>query len=158
MTPSVTYSVVPRKNPHKSGEAPKFYAQAQARGEANLRTMAEEIEKMCTLTYADVAAVLIALETTICKCLANGEIVRLGELGSMRLSLKSSGAAVADEFLPSLIKRSRILFRPGASLHLMMKSLSFEKVAKIKKKTVEPEAEGPTEKLPDPEPEPEQHA
>ena len=155
MTPSVTYSVVPRKNPHNKGEAPKFYAQAQARGEANLRSMAEEIEKMCTLTYADIAAVLIALETTICKCLANGEIVRLGELGSMRLSLSSNGAAVANEFLPSLIKRSRILFRPGSTLNLMMKSLSFEKVAKIKKKGAA--AEGPDAHT-EPEPEPEVHA
>ena len=145
MTPSVTYSVVPRKNPHNKGEAPKFYAQAQSRGEANLRTMAEEIEKMCTLTYADIAAVLIALETTVCKCLQNGEIVRLGELGSLQLSLSSTGAAIQDDFLPTLIKKSRILFRPGKTLNLMMHSLSFEKVSKhLKKGAQQPEkTDGP---------------
>ena len=139
MTPSVTYSVVPRKNPRNKDEEPKYYAQAQARGEANIRSMAEEIEKMCTLTFADISAVLIALETTVSKSLANGEIVRLGELGSFQLSLQSVGALHQEDFIASAIKKSRILFRPGKVLTLMQKSLNFEKVPKLEKKKAGPE-------------------
>ena len=37
MARSVTYSVVPRVNPQEKGTPPKFYAQAQARGDVKDR-------------------------------------------------------------------------------------------------------------------------
>ena len=40
MARSVTYSVVPRINPRDKEAAPKFYAQAQARGDVNIREIA----------------------------------------------------------------------------------------------------------------------
>ena len=44
MARSVTYSVVPRINPREKDEAPKYYAQAQARGDVSIREMAERIQ------------------------------------------------------------------------------------------------------------------
>ena len=61
MARSVTYSVVPRINPREKDEAPKFYAQAQARGDVNIREMAERIQQTCTVHKSDVYAVLVAL-------------------------------------------------------------------------------------------------
>ena len=65
MSKSVTYSVVPRKNLLKKDEPAKYYAQAQASGDVEVKEMAKRIEKACTVTRADVMAVLIALEDTI---------------------------------------------------------------------------------------------
>ena len=87
MARSVTYSVSPRINPRDKEAAPKFYAQAQARGDVSIREMAERIQSTCTVTKADVYAVLVALEDVIVEALQNGEIVRLGELGTFQLSL-----------------------------------------------------------------------
>ena len=134
MKTAVTYSVVARKNPKDPEFAPKFYAQAQARGEADIKTLSDRIELMCTVTRADVMAVLVALESTITDCLSNGEIVRLGDLGSLQMSLSSDGSFNKKEFNTSLIKKSRILFRPGETLQAMQKTLRYERVDQLPKK------------------------
>lgn len=133
MKTSVTYSVVPRKNPHEPETPALFYANAQARGEADIRTLSDRIELMCTVTRADVMAVLVALEATVSECLSNGEIVRLGDLGSLQMSLSSKGAPSAKEFNSSMIGNSRILFRPGETLKAMQKTLRYERVEKLPK-------------------------
>ena len=128
MARSVTYSVSPRVNPRDKDAAPKYYAQAQARGDVNIREMAARIQSTCTMTKADVYAVLVALEDVIVEALQNGEIVRLGELGTFQLSLSGKGAATEEDFDTSLIKKARINFRPGLTLADMLGSLSFSKV------------------------------
>ena len=84
MARSVTYSVVPRRNPSEKGAPPKYYAQAQARGDVNIREMSERIQSSCTVNKADVYAVLVALEDVVAEALQNGEIVRLGDLCTFR--------------------------------------------------------------------------
>ena len=128
MARSVTYSVSPRVNPRDKDAAPKYYAQAQARGDVNIREMAARIQSTGTVTKADVYAVLVALEDVIVEALQNGEIVRLGELGTFQLSLSGKGAATEEDFDTSLIKKARINFRPGLTLADMLGSLSFSKV------------------------------
>ena len=129
MARSVTYSVVPRINPRDKEAAPKFYAQAQARGDVNIREMASRIQGTCTVTKADVYAVLVALEDVIVEALQNGEIVRLGELGTFQVSLSGKGAVTSEDYDTSLIRKARINFRPGLTLAGMLSSLSFSKVA-----------------------------
>ena len=129
MARSVTYSVVPRVNPRDKEAAPKFYAQAQARGDVNIREMATRIQGSCTVTKADVYAVLVALEDVIMEALQNGEIVRLGELGTFQVSLSGKGAVTSEDYDTSLIKKARINFRPGLTLAGMLDTLSFSKVA-----------------------------
>ncbi len=129
MARSVTYSVSPRINPRDKDAAPKYYAQAQARGDVNIREMSSRIQATCTVTKADVYAVLIALEDVIVEALQNGEIVRLGELGTFQLSINGKGAATEEDYDTSLIKRTKINFRPGTALADMLGKLSFSKVA-----------------------------
>ena len=128
MARSVTYSVSPRINPRDKEAAPKFYAQAQARGDVSIREMAERIQSTCTVTKADVFAVLVALEDVIVEALQNGEIVRLGELGTFQLSLSGKGAVTEEDYNTSLIKRAKINFRPGLTLAGMLGKLQFSKV------------------------------
>ena len=128
MARSVTYSVSPRINPRDKEAAPKFYAQAQARGDVSIREMAERIQSTCTVTKADVYAVLVALEDVIVEALQNGEIVRLGELGTFQLSLSGKGAVTEEDYNTSLIKRAKINFRPGKVLAGALETLSFSKV------------------------------
>jgi predicted histone-like DNA-binding protein len=128
MARSVTYSVSPRINPRDKEAAPKFYAQAQARGDVSIREMAERIQSTCTVTKADVYAVLVALEDVIVEALQNGEIVRLGELGTFQLSLSGKGAETEEDYNVSLIKKAKINFRPGLTLSDMLSKLQFSKV------------------------------
>ena len=145
MARSVTYSVVPRYNPSQKDMPPKYYAQAQARGDVNVREMAERIQSTCTVTKADVYAVLVALEDVIVDALQNGEIVRLGELCTLQVSLSGKGALSEDDYEASLIKRAKVNFRPGIAIAGMLSSLNFTKVAiKYQKEEEEelPEDEG----------------
>lgn len=128
MARSVTYSVVPRINPSEKDLPPRYYAQAQARGDVSVREMAERIQTSCTVHKSDVYAVLIALEDVISEALQNGEIVRLGDLCTLQVSLSGKGAISAEEYEQSLIKRAKVIFRPGKVLANALSSLSFTKV------------------------------
>ena len=113
MARSVTYSVVPRRNPSEKGTPPKYYAQAQARGDVNIREMAERIQSSCTVHKSDVYAVLVALEDVVAEAIQNGEIVRLGDLCTLQVSLSGKGALTEEDYDISLIKRAKINFRPN---------------------------------------------
>ena len=146
MARSVTYSVVPRRNPSEKGTPPKFYAQAQARGDVSLRDMAERIQSSCTVHKSDVYAVLVALEDVVADAIQNGEIVRLGDLCTLQVSLSGKGALTEEDYTADLIKRAKINFRPGTVLANALASLSFSKVrVKYTKEETPEEEENPEE-------------
>ena len=128
MARSVTYSVVPRFKPGEKNDPPKYYAQAQARGSINIREMAERIQSTCTVTKADVYAVLISLEDVVKEAIQNGEIVRLGELCTLQVGLSGKGTLTEEEYEDTLIKKARINFRPGPVLAEALGTLKFTKV------------------------------
>ena len=128
MARTVTYSVVPRINPREKNDPPKYYAQAQARGDVNVREMAERIQATCTVHKTDVYAVLVALEDVVKEAIQNGEIVRLGELCTLQISLSGKGTLTEKEYDDSLIKKAKINFRPGTILAGALESLKYSKV------------------------------
>ena len=144
MARSVTYSVVPRRNPSEKGTPPKYYAQAQARGDVSLREMSERSQATCTVHKSDVYAVLMALEDVVADAIQNGEIVRLGDLCTLQVSLSGKGALTEDDYTTDLIKRAKINFRPGTVLSNALASLTFSKV-KVKYTKPAEEEEEPEE-------------
>ena len=130
MARNVTYSVAPRINPRDKEAAPKFYGRVQANGDVSIREMSERIQQSCTVHKADVQAVLLALEDVITDALKGGEIVRLGDLGTLQIGISSKGAVTEEEYDVSLIKKARINFRPGLALAGILTGLTYKKVAK----------------------------
>ena len=129
MARNVTYSVSPRINPRDKDAAPKYYGHVQASGDIDLREMSERIQATCTVHKSDVFAVLVALEDVITDALKAGEIVRLGDLGTLQIGISSKGAATEEDYTDSLIKKARINFRPGSALEGALSGLTFQKVA-----------------------------
>ena len=143
MARTVTYSVVPRINPREKNDPPKFYAQAQARGDVSIREMAERIQATCTVHKTDVYAVLVALEDVVKEAIQNGEIVRLGELCTLQVSLSGKGTLTEEEYDDSLIKKAKIIFRPGTILAGALETLKYSKVPiKYLKEEKEESSEG----------------
>ena len=138
MARSVTYSVVPRMKPGDKNLPPKYYAQAQARGDVNIREMAERIQSTCTVHKSDVYAVLVALEDVVSDAIQNGEIVRLGDLCTLQVGLSGKGSLTEEDYNDTLIKRAKINFRPGKVLASALETLKFSKVP-IKYTKEEPE-------------------
>ena len=149
MARNVTYSVSPRINPRDKEAAPKFYGHVQARGDINLREMAERIQQTCTVHKSDVFAVLVALEDVITEALKGGEIVRLGDLGTLQIGISSKGAVTEEDYTDALIKKARINFRPGLALVGILPGLSYKKVAIKAVKKSESETEEGGEDLTD---------
>ncbi len=117
----VKFKVLQRKNPQDILAPEKFYAAAIADGETDLERLAELISYQCTVTEADCYAVLMSLEHNIIGELNEGRIVKLGRLGN--------GKDTAEEVSSSVIKKNRILFRPGKKMRNLLSTLSYKKVS-----------------------------
>ena len=129
MARNVTYSVSPRINPKDKNMPPKYYGHVQANGDVSLREMSERIQASCTVTKAEVYAVLVAMEDVIIDALKSGEIIRLGDLGTFQIGISSKGALTEEDYDDSLIKKARINFRPGVALVGILTNLSYQKVS-----------------------------
>ena len=107
--------------------------------------MAERIQQSCTVTKADVHAVLVALEDVISESLQKGEIVRLMDIGTLRVGISTKGALKEEDFNDSLIKKARIIFRPGSVLQEAIAGMNFTKVKRVVVEEEEETEENPTE-------------
>jgi predicted histone-like DNA-binding protein len=118
---------VKRKDPRDQASIEKFYLTTISQGSSNLKQLAEKISYQSTLTPGDCYNVLSALEKNVIDELQQGRIVRLGELGTFRVSVSSEGKMTDEELNASAIKKARILFRPSVELSKMLKSLHFQR-------------------------------
>ena len=91
----IKYIIQAKKNPQKKDEKKKFYPQIAPSTPVTLPQIVKRIEKRSTVSSADVKAVLDALQTEVIDALESGNTVRLGDLGSFRLTIKSEGVATA---------------------------------------------------------------
>ena len=60
--------------------------------------------------------------------LLDGKIIRLGDFGSFRLSISSSGADKAEDFTKNMIKGVNLLFRPGKQITDELNKAEFVKI------------------------------
>lgn len=126
---SVRFKVIKRGEPGVAGGGRwQYYAKAVMQGEANIYDLTRSIEQTSTVSGADIRAVLYALVDAIKNDLAEGRIVRMGDLGSLRVSISSEGRATAGEVHAGLIQGARFIFTPGPLLKTTLQSLSYQKV------------------------------
>lgn len=93
---AVKFKVVQKVNPIKKEEPAKFYAQAEVSGDVTLDTLARRVAKASMATRGDVLGVITSLVEEIIESLEEGNSVKLGDLGRMRVSLSSTGMEKAD--------------------------------------------------------------
>lgn len=124
---SIKYKVVMRNQPGVVGGGERrFYAAAKTTGEVDIDELTRDIEKISTVSGADIRAVLYALVDVAADELADSNIVRLGDLGSLRVSIKSNGFDAYNDVNESAIKGSKVLFLPGKKLKEMQKTLTYK--------------------------------
>lgn len=116
-----------KKNPLDAAAAPKFYASAVTSGEASLRALVKEISARSTVSAADTMAVIESLLEVIPLNLAAGRIVRLGELGSFSVRIKSTGAETAEKCGKANIQAVKLHFRAGKEFTAVLDQIDFEK-------------------------------
>lgn len=125
---AIKFKVIERGQPGVAGGGvKKFYASGVSTGEMTLEKLTKRIEQTSTVSGADIRAVLYAMVETMQDALSDGQIVRLGDLGSLRISISSNGEATAEEVKASSIKSAKTVFTPGKDLKKMLKTLEFSK-------------------------------
>jgi len=124
----VLYSTVKHANLKDKSKPAKYYALVHHSARASLTTLAERLAQMSALSKGDVNSVLTNLIDVICEKLRNGNIIELGNLGSLYLRLKSKGEATAKDVNASSITSAHIRFRVGDDLQTTLKSLSYTKL------------------------------
>lgn len=120
---TVTKKNLPASDPPKIA----YFPRVAKTGVLDLDDLSDRISASCSVTQSDCFAVVISLVNEISYALADGNIVRLGHLGSFQISVQSTASATPEEVNQSKIKRSSIIFRPGKKLKLMLKHLVFKK-------------------------------
>lgn len=127
---TIKYKVIERGQPGVvGGGEKKFYASSTTIGELTLDKLTKRIAQNSTVGGADIRAVLYAMVEVMQDSLEEGEIVRLGELGSLRVSISSNGEASEKDVSSSSIKGSKTIFTPGPDLKKMLKNLEYEKIS-----------------------------
>ena len=125
---SVSFNVIERGEPGVAGGGQKkYYASLVSKGEVGVDDLTSYIEDASTVNGADIRAVIYALITNVSKELAKGNIVKLGDLGTFRLSISSEGHEEEDKVSANSVKSAKILFRPGSKLNTMLKTLDYKK-------------------------------
>jgi predicted histone-like DNA-binding protein len=125
-TMPVKYIVVPHKIPTKP-DTLTYYPRLKASGEVGLRELVDDIAQTSTLSQADMLAAIESLLQHIPRYLAEGKIVRLGDLGSFSLGIQAEGAPAAAEVNAAHIKRNRLRFRAGKLMVKLLQDVTYRK-------------------------------
>ncbi len=127
------YKVARRNVPTASGREDRYYAVAVAAGRSTMDMIVDKIENRCTVTRPDILAVIAALVDDIKDRLQSGQIVELGELGNMQLTVHNrGGAASEEEWTSDFIKKAAIVFRPSTLLKHIAATTAFTRWSQSK--------------------------
>ena len=128
---SVRYKLVKRKDLSKDAPegAQKIYASVNNNGTLAYKQMCQAIAAYSTASPGDVHLVIDGLLFVLKDSLLRGEIVQMGDFGRFQVNVGSSGAATAEEFKASMIRKPRIVFRPSVELKDILDKVSFERSA-----------------------------
>jgi predicted histone-like DNA-binding protein len=125
---AIEYTIVKQQGPPGSDyeEQDLYYARARSTKEIDTKQLAEQIQKMSTVSPGDVMAVLYGLREVMSEELANGNLVRLEGVGTFRISISSKAATKPDKITPKNFRPPRLNYRPAPQLKEMLKGLEFQ--------------------------------
>lgn len=136
----INYKSSKKKNP-RNNEV-KWYPAIVLGNPMLLDELAELIALNCTVTEHDIKAVLSALQEQIILALKQGRSVRLGDLGSFRLTISGTGEDTAEAVSEKNIEALRVQFTKSATMEaafqLKSKGISFHKVSTQNESTSTP--------------------
>ncbi len=103
----------------------------------SLDTIANAIAAKNTVTYPDVLAVIRSLLEATIDALKNGDMVHLGDLGTIYPTLSSQAATKEDTFNAAMIEQVRVRFRPAKQFSQVVNTnLAFTKTITKKQQAV----------------------
>ena len=111
-----------------AADAKLFYAASSSNGMCDLATLCDIIADRSAATPGDVKLVLDGLLFVVKQKLQDGQTIQLGDLGYFQAVLGSKGATTKKEFTTDLVRRPRVVFRPGKALLELARKLKVERM------------------------------
>ena len=111
-----------------AADAKLFYAASSSNGMCDLASLCEIIADRSAATAGDVKLVLDGLLFVVKQKLQDGQTIQLGDLGYFQAVLGSKGSPTKKEFTTDLVRRPRVVFRPGKTLLELAKKLKVERM------------------------------
>jgi predicted histone-like DNA-binding protein len=120
--------MIPKKNSLVSPPEIKYYPCAVSKGEVNLDDLARIVASRTTMSRPDCFGVIMALSDVIGESLANGNIVRIDNLGTFQLNLSGTPADTEAALGKSNIKAAKINYKPSRDLKTRMKKITYKRM------------------------------
>lgn len=117
-----------KRNPQRRDQEGKWYATPVVENALNTRTVCRSVTRNTTVSPIELESSMSFVCDGIPPLLQQGNSVRIGSLGTMRLSFGSTGADEVDAFnAGSMIKNIKVIFTPSKELMTsILDGLSFE--------------------------------
>lgn len=108
------YKLVQRSNPLVKGSPKKWYASPLSEAAQTVKAMTRAATENTTVAPKEMEAALELLGNYARQQLLQGHTVRVGDLGTLRITFKSDGVEDITKYNASaMIKEPRILFTPS---------------------------------------------
>jgi len=122
------YKLIQRPNPKDKNAPKKWYATAIGNEAQPVKAMTRAATENTTTAPIEMEAALELLGNYAMQQLLQGHIVKVGELGTLRITFKSDGVEDITQFnAGSMIREPRILFTPSKTLREgVIKNLQFQ--------------------------------
>lgn len=125
------FKALSRKNP--VDKSISYYPQGIKQGIISTKLIADEIAGRCSLTRGDVLNVFSNLQEVLPKYLNEGYNVKLDDIGTFRVTLRSTGAESAEKCTAKNIKSPVVRCICDKQLRLAVKhNITYEKVSEEK--------------------------
>lgn len=122
------YQALKRKN-FKTDET-LYYPAPAAATVVGIDQIAAEISERCTVTRADAVGIINELEAQVKRALLDGNTVRLGSLGSFRMTVSALSVDTRDEVTADLVRSVRVRYTPSTWIKnkLQLGSIHFKRI------------------------------
>ncbi|MGC1378183.1 MAG: HU family DNA-binding protein [Anaerolineales bacterium] len=124
---SAKYTVIPKTTPGKPDAPKKFYPSFKSGGRISTRELIGHISDISTISPIDSLAMVEGLLMVIPQELTKGNIVELGDFGSFRVTIQTSGEDKAEDVSAKNIKGARVVFMPGKLFKRALAGMEFKK-------------------------------
>lgn len=121
--------LVKKVNPQQPEAEKKWYANPVNQGVITKHRISKDISGRSSLTRGDISNVLENLIDELPKYLTEGNSVKLGDFGTFRLSISGTGSDSPESYNTANIKKTKVVFTPGAALKRELDNIRFERVS-----------------------------
>lgn len=133
---SVKYKLIQRRNMSKGAaeDSKLWYAQGYITGLCTMDELCNDIADRSTATAGDIKLIIDGLVQILSRRMQSGQSVQLGELGTFRPSVRSTGTENKEDFHASMIRPTRIVFYPGRQLRETREKIRLERIVEKEEK------------------------